>query len=76
MSGLHNLKRERVLRTFTRLGWEIVREGANHTIIGNREKPGVCIPIPRHKVIASGTVRSMVKEAGVTLEDFLEAYNG
>ena len=75
MSGLHNLKRDKVVRTFQRLGWEIAREGANHTIMMNPQKPGITFPIPRHKVIASGTIRSMLKQAGITLSEFLEAYN-
>jgi predicted RNA binding protein YcfA (HicA-like mRNA interferase family) len=75
MTGLHNLKRSKVVRTFQRLGWEIAREGGGHTIMKNSRKPGMTLVVPRHTVIASGTIRSLLKDAGMDLGEFLDLYS-
>lgn len=39
--------------------WDILREGANHTVY---VLDGLRIPIPRHRDIAEGTTESIYKE--------------
>lgn len=75
MTGLHNLKRAKVLRTLERMGWYVAREGANHTVLRSQQCPGVSVPIPRHSVLASGTLRAVLKQTGVSPDEFLQAYN-
>jgi predicted RNA binding protein YcfA (HicA-like mRNA interferase family) len=74
MTGLHNLKRAQVIRAFERLGWYIARDAGKHTILKHPRRPGI-VPIPRHRVVASGTMREILKEAGLTWDQFIEAYD-
>ncbi|MHB9146835.1 MAG: type II toxin-antitoxin system HicA family toxin [Symbiobacteriia bacterium] len=63
MTGLNNLKRDKILRTLQHLGWAIEREGGKHTIMRHQAYPDVRLTIPRHKAIAPGTLRAMLKES-------------
>lgn len=46
-------------------GWKII-SGARHDMAVNPNKPGVKIPIPRHKGdIPIGTANSILKDAGL-----------
>lgn len=46
-------------------GWEI-SEGKRHSMATHPNKPGIKIPIPRHKGdLATGTVLGILKDAGL-----------
>jgi YcfA-like protein. len=46
-------------------GW-IIQSGKRHDLATNPKKPGVKVPIPRHKGdIPIGTAKAILKEAGL-----------
>jgi predicted RNA binding protein YcfA (HicA-like mRNA interferase family) len=50
-------------RLLRKAGWDIIH-GAAHDLATNPQKPGVRIPIPRHKGdIPLGTVHAILKDA-------------
>lgn len=54
-----------VLRLLKTNGWQIT-EGANHHLVTHPQKPGVKIPVPRHKKdIPTGTLHNILKAAGL-----------
>jgi predicted RNA binding protein YcfA (HicA-like mRNA interferase family) len=55
-----------------RLGFTVLREGANHTIL-RRESDGVQIAVPRHRELARGTIRGMANDAKVEWDEFHKA---
>ena len=57
---------ERAVSTFKKAGFKVKREG-KHTIMYNRD---VIITIPRHKRLNPYTLKSIIKDAGLTDEDF------
>lgn len=62
---------EEVIRALERAGLRVVREGGNHTILW---KEGLTRPVPvrRHKgTMRRGQVRAIVRQAGLTVEEFL-----
>ena len=61
-----------VVRAFERLGWQIARQKGSHVIM---VKPGeiVTLSVPDHKEVARGTLRSLVREANLTVQQFLRA---
>lgn len=73
MTSIHNLKRTQVVQAFERLGWYVARDEGRHTILKHRQRPGMLV-VPRHRVIASGTMRELLKDAGVAWEAFLKEY--
>jgi predicted RNA binding protein YcfA (HicA-like mRNA interferase family) len=59
-----------VVRAFEKLGWEIARQRGSHIIL---VKAGVraTLSVPDHKEVARGTLRSLIRAAGLTIEEFL-----
>lgn len=53
------MKRQILLKLFTKSGWRILREGANHTILTNGE---AVEPLPRHKEINEGLAKDLIRK--------------
>ena len=70
-----DVPKQKVIKTFQSLGFEIIREG-NHIIMERRNLDGTVTPLvmPNHSIVNSGTLRSIVTQIGVTREDFLQAF--
>ena len=77
MVKLNNLKPERVIKAFEAAGWERVKKksGTSHVKL---EKEGhskiLSIPIHKGKDISQLLIKSEIKKAGMTEEEFLEFY--
>ena len=62
---MNELTEREILRILKSNGWKVT-EGANHHLATNPKKPGIKIPIPRHKGdIPIGTARNILKAAGL-----------
>jgi len=59
--------------TFRALGWEAVRQRGSHLILV-KEGHLASLSIPNHKRLAKGTLRSLIRMAGLTVPEFLEAH--
>ena len=58
------------IKIFGSLGFKIVRQKGSHAVL-RKENKGCVIPI--HKELAIGTLRSAIKQAGITIEEFIDA---
>lgn len=59
-----------VVRAFTRAGFQAVRQRGSHIIM---VKTGhiASLSIPDHREVAKGTLRSLIRAAGLSVEDFI-----
>jgi predicted RNA binding protein YcfA (HicA-like mRNA interferase family) len=59
-------------RAFERLGWVFRRQTGSHMIL---TKVGsiASLSIPDHRELAPGTLRKLIRAAGITLEEFRAA---
>lgn len=66
------LSGRRVAQAFVRLGWQVVRQRGSHIIL---VKAGhiASLSVPDHREVARGTLRSLLRSAGVELKEFLTA---
>ena len=71
MARLPLLSGREVARAFEALGWVIARHG-NHIILV-REGSTVSLSVPDHKEVARGTLRSLIRDAGLTAAEFCAA---
>ena len=73
MPKLPGLSGADVIRALERLGFVQVRQRGSHVVL-RRQTPGGAVGcvVPLHRELASGTLRGVLKQAGVTLEEFLE----
>ncbi len=66
----------RVVKTFERLGFRIVRKREHISMV--RQNPdGTSTPLtmPNHPRIKTSTLRTICTQAGIPREDFLRAYH-
>jgi predicted RNA binding protein YcfA (HicA-like mRNA interferase family) len=70
MPSLPNVSGREVVKAFTSGGWEFARQKGSHMIL---VKPGhiASLSVPDHKEIAKGTLRSLIKSSGLTVEEFV-----
>jgi predicted RNA binding protein YcfA (HicA-like mRNA interferase family) len=63
-----------VVNVFEKLGWRSARQSGSHIIM---TKPGeiASLSIPKHREVARGTLRSLIRAANLTVDEFIEAAN-
>jgi predicted RNA binding protein YcfA (HicA-like mRNA interferase family) len=60
------------VRAFEVLGWQVARQRGSHIIL-TKAGSYVTLSVPDHREIARGTFRSLIRSAGISVEDFLNA---
>lgn len=55
-----------------KIGYEFDRQLGSHIILRNPRPPYRRMVVPDHKEIAKGTMRGIVREAGLTVAEFVE----
>ena len=75
MPPLPVLSGRETVRIFETLGWQIARQRGSHIIL---IKPGcmATLSVPDHHEIAKGTLRSLIRAAGLTVDEFVSAMPG
>jgi len=70
MATLPTLSGRQVVRAFQQDGWEFARQKGSHMIL---VKAGsmASLSIPDHREIAKGTLRSLIRASGMTVEQFV-----
>lgn len=58
------MKRRDLDKALRAAGWTIF-SGKGHDMAVNPKKPGVKIPLPRHKEVNENTAQGILKEAGL-----------
>ena len=71
MPALPVLSRRKAVRAFEGLGWQVARQRGSH-IIMVKDGEIATLSIADHKEIAKGTLRSLIRTAGITVEEFCE----
>ena len=71
MPALPVLSGRKVVRVFGNLGWQVVRQRGSH-IIMVKDGEITTLSIPDHKEVAKGTLRSLIRTAGITVEEFCD----
>jgi predicted RNA binding protein YcfA (HicA-like mRNA interferase family) len=61
---------KKVREAFENEGWEFVRQSGSHIIM---VKVGsiATLSVPNHKTVARGTLRSLIRASGLTVDEFL-----
>ena len=73
MPKLPRVSGAEVIRALARLGFEQVRQRGSHVVLKRKHANGAtgCV-VPLHAELASGTLRGILKQAGVSVEEFTE----
>ncbi len=70
MPALPVLSGRKVVRAFEKLGWQVARQRGSH-IIMVKDGEIASLSIPDHKEVAKGTLRSLIRTAGITVDEFV-----
>jgi len=66
---LRNISGARAAKAFGKFGWQVRGQVGSHLVM---TKPGVRanLSIPQHKELSVGTLRSLLRSAGISVEEF------
>ena len=57
-------------KALRRVGYELDHQTGSHMVLRHREPPFRRLTVPDHKELAKGTLRAIVREAGLTVGEF------
>jgi predicted RNA binding protein YcfA (HicA-like mRNA interferase family) len=72
MAVLPVLSGEKVVRVFESLGWTVARQRGSH-IVMTKDGEIATLSVPNHKEVAKGTLRSLIRSANLTVDEFVKA---
>ena len=71
MSVLPRISGREAVAAFGRLGYEVDRQKGSHIILRHAQPPHRRLTIPDHREVAKGTLRGLIRAAGITVEEFV-----
>ncbi len=66
------LNAREVIKSFEAFGWQVSRQNGSHIILV-KEGHSATLSVPDHKPVARGTLRSLIRDAGLTVAEFVSA---
>ena len=70
MSPLSVVSGRDVVRALEKIGYDFDRQRGSHMILRLNREPYRRIVVPDHREVAKGTLRSIIRETGLTVEEF------
>jgi len=70
MTRLGNISGRDAVKAFQKAGWQPIGQVGSHLVM---IKPGIRVnlSVPQHKELSVGTLRALIRNAGMTVEEFL-----
>lgn len=71
MGKLANISGKEAAKAFRKAGWQPIGQVGSHLVL---VKPGlrVNLSIPQHKELSLGTLRALIRNAGLSVHEFLK----
>ena len=73
MAKLPVVSGKELARALARFGYDVDHQTGSHIILRRETPPYRRLTVPRHKEVAKGTLRSILRNAGLTVEQLREA---
>ena len=70
MSNVPVMSGRLVAAALTRDGWQLARQRGSHMILV-KEGQMATLSVPDHREVARGTLRSLIRSAGLTIDEFI-----
>ncbi len=71
MSKLPLVSGRQAVAALRRTGYEVDHQTGSHVILRHTSAPYRRLTVPNHREIAKGTLRAILREAGLTVDEFL-----
>ncbi len=72
MPKLPTLSGIKVVKVLTRSGFSIDQQIRSHIILRHEGSPVRTVSVPKHKELKIGTLKGIIKQSGLTVEEFVE----
>jgi len=72
MPSLPIISGAEAIRTLQRLGFVVIRQRGSHIIL--RKGSQGCV-VPNHREIKAGTLAGLLKQAGISIDEFISTLN-
>ncbi len=70
MSELPRISGREVVRALKKIGYEQDRQRGSHIILRQTDSPHRRVTVPDHKEVAKGTLRAIIREVGLAVDEF------
>jgi predicted RNA binding protein YcfA (HicA-like mRNA interferase family) len=71
MGQLANISGKAAVKAFERAGWSVRGQVGSHVMM-TKEGMRANLSVPQHKDLSLGTLRKLIRVAGLTVDEFLE----
>ncbi|RKX92294.1 MAG: hypothetical protein DRP59_05775 [Spirochaetes bacterium] len=71
MGRLNNISCEKTVKVFLKDGWQIAGQVGSHVVM-TKKGLRVNLSIPQHKELSVGTLRALIRNSGLTVDEFLK----
>ena len=71
MGKLANVSGKEAARAFEKAGWQEIGQVGSHLVM-TKSGVRVNLSIPQHKELSVGTLRALIRNAGMTVDEFLK----
>ena len=72
MPKLRPAKPDEVTRVLERLGFTRIRQSGSHAVYHHADGRWTTVPMHKGRELGRGILRKILKDAGLTVEDFIE----
>ena len=74
MGRLANISGKEAVKAFGRAGWQVVGQVGSHVVLSKADVRAN-LSIPQHKELSIGTLRALIRAAGISVDDFLALFS-
>jgi predicted RNA binding protein YcfA (HicA-like mRNA interferase family) len=71
MSGLPRISGRECVRALGKVGFHLKRQEGSHMVL-RRDKPFGQLVVPDHKELDRGTLRAIIRQAALSVDEFME----
>lgn len=71
MGRLNNVSGKEAVKAFKKAGWKPIGQVGSHLVM-IKQGVRVNLSIPQHKELSVGTLRTLIRASGLTVDEFLE----
>jgi predicted RNA binding protein YcfA (HicA-like mRNA interferase family) len=62
----------KTVKALSKAGFEVDHQTGSHIIMRQKQEPHRRLTVPNHKELAKGTLRAIISDAGLTIEEFVD----
>ena len=71
MSKLPAISGRDAIRAFAKIGFVVDRQHGSHVVLRHADPPHRRLVVPNHDELAKGTLRQLIRDSGLAVQDFI-----